>query len=795
MLSGFPLYDHGRFEDVVDFAVVKPNTEDDGVCEERASALAVLAESMFARLSNDKLSAVQRISSDGAATTTAGTLFHQLLSACDSTLLADLISHSRAFIAIFPCIVESSSFDLDGESLGEAAFSHAIRMLRRELRAVDERESTAEATLDVQIFGSLLAIVHEILSEVRHDIPQPFLVEALGVCKEIIRKTSKMASHSLFMAIRCLTTIIDRLHTGNIDMLYARYGGSQAKRAEPYTAVPSFGMTEEFGEQLESELLCFRKFFTECEEEEANDTGHPLYSHEALAMEVERMERFEVEKDPISDLPVKGSWLCGRSVLLACRVGSSTSRYRGWVEIVIRSATFRKRVMVRLLSKFSIRNPDLPSMMWSTETEPPLMDEPISVPLDQSTDSFLENYNTLVGRFDSLIAPSNPDDNDSQFGISVSGRSTSQRLQHYPSGNSISQTTTASTVDERIVDSENASVVSNQNTFVSADVEKESRADALLAETNIKTWLEGVLEDRHSLSDVQAALARLNVSIDATPSDSKEVADGNSDDPGIMMPIRRLRGGTKLDRAVAMLDRIIPMNTHKIALLYAGPKRIGSKEHDLESALLSTPHGSPTYHDFAKGLGAIVPAKQLRYFSAGLDVSKYESDGCYARVWVGNDGLTLPAAKSVVVYHVVHLMPQGLNNRKCHVGNDSVIILFVDKDSPLADDINISAHELKGSVVSGHFGFVTIYVLALPESGLARVSVRLKNDLPEALRQELLIFVGDDIIAMHVAPTFVRSLAIRADLACRSVLDSLPPPCNCSERYQILREMERHIVT
>jgi hypothetical protein len=316
-------------------------------------------------------------------------------------------------------------------------------------------------------------------------------------------------------------------------------------------------------------------------------------------------------------------------------------------------------------------------------------------------------------------------------------------------------------------------------------------------DSSIYGWLKDVLESDDNVKDVVAALRKLHI--------SKEVVrhDTSTQDPTVyvtthgipLLPVRRLQAGPRLDRAIAVLDRTTPSTTHKIALMYAGPRKIGSGETDPEAILLSTIHCSPEFHRFADGLGKMVATKHLRYFSAGLDVSKYESDGRFTRAWVGHEGLSLPASKSIVVYHVVHLMPEGITSRKRHVGNDNVLIIFLDKDSPVAVDIDLSEDETDYSVVSGHFAFVTIYVSVLVrQPDLARVTVRIRDGLPDELRQELLSFAGNDIVAMHDAPVHVRSLAIRADLACRSVLENLAPASNCFERYRMLREMGRHVV-
>ena len=156
--------------------------------------------------------------------------------------------------------------------------------------------------------------------------------------------------------------------------------------------------------------------------------------------------------------------------------------------------------------------------------------------------------------------------------------------------------------------------------------------------------------------------------------------------------------------------------------------------------------------------------------------------------------LSLAASMSIVVYHVVNLMPEGINNRKRHVGNDNILIVFVDKDSPVAVDADLADAEQDQSLVSGDFGFLTIYVTVLPDPELLRVTVRVRRGMPTDLREELVPFVGDDIVVFQDAPAYVRSLAIRADIACRSILDNLAPASNCHERYRILREMSRHVI-
>ena len=254
-------------------------------------------------------------------------------------------------------------------------------------------------------------------------------------------------------------------------------------------------------------------------------------------------------------------------------------------------------------------------------------------------------------------------------------------------------------------------------------------------------------------------------------------------------PIQQLEAG--LDRAITILDRTNPASTHKIGILYAGPLiEDTAKKLDPETFLLSVRNCSPSFIAFTEGLGDLVPTKQLRYFSGGLDVSDSESDGGYARVWIRNQQSCIVASKSIVVYHILHLMQTGLNNRKRHVGNDNVLVIFLETDPAVGVDVDYSEERLRESMVSGHFGFATIFVSLGSTSGNpAKVTVLVREDLQD---DSLGIFAGTDIVARTHVADFVRSLAVRIDFACRSVVENLAPPSNCSERSRMIKQLKRH---
>ena len=121
------------------------------------------------------------------------------------------------------------------------------------------------------------------------------------------------------------------------------------------------------------------------------------------------------------------------------------------------------------------------------------------------------------------------------------------------------------------------------------------------------------------------------------------------------------------------------------------------------------------------------------------------------------------------------------------------MIIFLENDPAVAVDIDLSEDRLKDSVVSGHFGFVTIYVsIVSSRADLTRITVLIREKLPGPLQEVLQNFTGTTLMHISVAPTYVRGLALRLDMACRSVHENLAPASNCYERYRMVREMRRY---
>ena len=631
-----------------------------------------------------------------------------------------------------------------------------------------EKERSEMKMPTYTVFASLLAAIEDILQLRNHPFPLQSKQDLILACVKIISLSEAQGySHCSYTALRCLVTAVDRFSKSEAESVdYINSVLSKVHLIIPPHLSESnpFSLDRLFLELMISELFDERRRHEDNEFSDDPFKASHLYHHESMAIELDKMERFLVDKSHDDESELKSSWLCGDAILLTFRVGASDSRYRGWVELVIRSPVSRKRLMVRTFSRLTLGNPDFYAYRWQPELEDEMkgMSEPETPREDYSSDAIMERYHTLVARFDEIITPTPQENHESDFSQDPRRQATSE-VQHKRGG-----------------------------AFHAPGMQPiNAAASSLQAATCIHDWLVAALKDEDDVEEVELTLVKegfpkLILNHERPPSIEERARHPMKQ----RYPISRLEDGPNLTRAISLVDRTSPSTTHKFALLYAGPRRIGAPR-DPESILLEGQSCSPAFYRFADKLGPMVQTKHLKYFSAGLDTSTYQSDGEFTRVWVGDTFAHLSAARSIVVYHSVNIMPDVVNNRKRHVGNDCVHIVFVDKDSPVGEDFDLKEAETD-PLVSGHFGFVTIFVSQLPGSDAVRVCTRIRSGLALELRRDLLPMVGNDIIAFDDSASFVRGAAIRADIACRSVLDNLAPASNCHERYRLLRAMKRH---
>jgi hypothetical protein len=141
-------------------------------------------------------------------------------------------------------------------------------------------------------------------------------------------------------------------------------------------------------------------------------------------------------------------------------------------------------------------------------------------------------------------------------------------------------------------------------------------------------------------------------------------------------------------RAISLFDRNNVVDGHKVGVIYV------SKGQSSEASILGNTAGSPEYEHFLAGLGTKVSLKNAKFNPQGLE---YGRDGEFTYAW--RDRVT------EIVYHVTTMMPTNLDtdghciNKKQHVGNDFVNIIFNDSGMPFALD-----------TIRSQFNFVNIVI-------------------------------------------------------------------------------------
>lgn len=175
-----------------------------------------------------------------------------------------------------------------------------------------------------------------------------------------------------------------------------------------------------------------------------------------------------------------------------------------------------------------------------------------------------------------------------------------------------------------------------------------------------------------------------------------------------------------VDRAFRAFDRNSTVDGHKVGVIY-----IGEGQTD-EAEILANVSGSSDYVDFLNGLGTLVRLKGATFNTQGLD-REYDSDGAYTFCW--RDRVT------EMVFHVTTQMPTDRErdpiciNKKRHIGNDYVNIIFNDSGLPFRFD-----------TFPSEFNYVNIVIT--PESRASFVARRelslqkQREDEKEALMQD-----------------------------------------------------------
>ncbi|CAG9999789.1 unnamed protein product [Clonostachys byssicola] len=132
-----------------------------------------------------------------------------------------------------------------------------------------------------------------------------------------------------------------------------------------------------------------------------------------------------------------------------------------------------------------------------------------------------------------------------------------------------------------------------------------------------------------------------------------------------------------IERAIRMFDLNPTTDGHKVGVIYIGEGQ--TQELDI----LANVSGSSDYVEFLNNLGTLTKLKGATFNTQGLD-REFDLDGQYTFCW--RDRVT------EIIFHVTTQMPTDLErypqlaNKKRHIGNDFVNIVFNDSGLPFKFD-------------------------------------------------------------------------------------------------------------
>ncbi|KAI8633171.1 hypothetical protein F5Y19DRAFT_292271 [Xylariaceae sp. FL1651] len=209
-----------------------------------------------------------------------------------------------------------------------------------------------------------------------------------------------------------------------------------------------------------------------------------------------------------------------------------------------------------------------------------------------------------------------------------------------------------------------------------------------------------------------------------------------------------------IDMAIKVFDRKSTVDGHKVGVIYIGENQAN------ESEILANISGSSEYMEFLNGLGTLTKLKGATFNTQGLD-RQYDTDGEYTFCW--RDRVT------ELVFHVTTQMPTNLEHdpyctqKKKHIGNDFVNIIFNDSGSPFKFDTFPS-------------DFNYVYIVITPESRASFVATRQRTpkDVVDSFYKvqvmskpgfpEISPASETKIVSLKALPDFIRLLALNASV-------------------------------
>lgn len=215
--------------------------------------------------------------------------------------------------------------------------------------------------------------------------------------------------------------------------------------------------------------------------------------------------------------------------------------------------------------------------------------------------------------------------------------------------------------------------------------------------------------------------------------------------------IRAIADPAAVAKFVGSLDRIPVIDTHKVGIMYVAPGQINEVE------ILQNTHGSPAYTRFLEGLGRLINLRgQVDVYAGGLDP---DEDGEYAYAWWDDIGQ--------ILYHASTMMPSSehdpqCNNKKRHIGNDYVRVVWNDSGLPYRFDTLSTQFQFVNIIIEPHsLGAIAAFSNFpddINEPEYFKITVQRAPGMPEFAP------VGHfKLISAESLPLFVRQLSLMGD--------------------------------
>ncbi|KAI8435493.1 hypothetical protein MSG28_003790 [Choristoneura fumiferana] len=249
-----------------------------------------------------------------------------------------------------------------------------------------------------------------------------------------------------------------------------------------------------------------------------------------------------------------------------------------------------------------------------------------------------------------------------------------------------------------------------------------------------------------------------------------------------------LVSGVQHERTIKNLDRVPPIETYKVGVLYVGPG-----QQDNEVLILKNEYGSVRYAEFLGQLGTLValagPGAGLLDGAASplfLNLEQGGRDGRYTYVW--HDDVMQ------VLFHVATAMPTAAadptcNEKRKYIGNDYVSIVYNDSGE------DFSIHTIKGQL---NLCIVVVEPLGGGPGGQAlhRVQVKTKD---EVIRGKFLPHLDGVplVVSDACCAALARQLALHAALAAHVAqslaLGGAVYASNSLERLRHIKRLRRRL--